>query len=71
MPKNMNKLRMIYVLLALGALSACGDGSKQGHSAGPGGGGPPGAMVLPVEAVAAHTGVVNRVISAVGSLRAN
>lgn len=66
-----NKLRLFYVLLLLGALSACSDGGKQGHSAGPGGGGPPGAMALPVEAVAAHTGVVNRVISAVGSLRAN
>ncbi len=65
----MNPLRLFYVLLALGVLSACGDGGKVG---GPGpGGGPPGAMALPVEAVAARTGVVNRVISAVGSLRAN
>ncbi|MDO9371174.1 MAG: efflux RND transporter periplasmic adaptor subunit [Gammaproteobacteria bacterium] len=67
----MNKWRLLYVLLALGALSACGDGGKQDRSAGPGGGGPPGAMALPVEAVAVHTGVVNRVISTVGSLRAN
>lgn len=67
----MNKLRLFYVLLVLGALSACSDGGQQSRGTGPGGGPPSAAMALPVEAVAVHTGVVNRVISAVGSLRAN
>lgn len=59
---------LVVLLLGVAALSACGDGAKP---TGPGGGGPPGAMALPVEAVPAHSGVVERSVSAVGTLRAN
>ncbi len=50
------------------ALSACTDGGKPGAGAK---GGPPGAMALPVETAAAHSGLVTRSVSAVGTLRAN
>lgn len=50
------------------ALSACTDGARQDA---PKGGGPPGGMALPVEAVVVETGAVSREVGAVGTLRAN
>lgn len=60
-------VKALFVALPLIALSACTDGARQGPSKG----GPPGGMVLPVEAAAVETGVVSRGVSTVGTLRAD